>query len=1276
MHDELTAAQLAVWFAQLQVADAPVYQCAERIEIVGDFDADRFAQVLADRLARVPALNARYADDGAGPRVQPVERMHPVTVLDATAEELDAIIERAMTTAPIAAEITGDQLSGQHVVRLGPDRHVWITRIHHIAVDGYSFARLLRWIADSYTAAAADEPLPDSPFSEPQKDPEPAAQDAAFWADYVDTARPASVSRAEPALAHRRAHRITRRLAPRTTATDRGWAESLMATLAAYVGAYSGESTVTLGVPWANRKLGAPATMQPEVNILPLRLSVSPTMTIDELIAAVAAELRDVRPHVGYRADRLRRDLGLVGADTPLYGPGANLKFFTPQLRFGDATGTVGNIAMGPVDDLTLTGSPQPDGGFVLEVEANPQRYTLEETTAHAERLTALLSQIGSDDGTVRLGSLTVALPDETRLETVQRNQTDEPALVAEAESTTLTRLLADAGVAHAARTALVWGDRSLTYGRLREAVADLAAALGEHGVGRGDVVALRLTRSPEMVCGLLAALERGAAYLPIDPELPQARIDDMLDDARAAVLLTAPAEGTADWEWDGLTLTISPRAGLDTPPRRHSTTVAGPRDAAYMIFTSGSTGRPKGVVIEHRSIVNRLRWMDNTFHLTPEDRVVQKTPYSFDVSVWEFFWPLISGATLVLATPGMERDSAGLAAEFAERGVTVCHFVPSALAAFLAAEPSAAELAGLRLIVCSGEALPPEVLRRGQRQLPAASIDNLYGPTEAAVDVTEWAPGPDWDGHEVPIGSPIANTETYVLDSALRPQPPGAVGELYLAGIQLARGYLGRPGLTACRFVANPFRAGERMYATGDLVHRDAGGRLAYVGRVDDQVKVRGRRIELGEIQAALADLPDVDQAVVVTRDMSTGGGASTVIVGYVVAADGATVDLVDVRSRLARRLPGYMVPDAIEVLDAMPMTRNGKLDRRRLPEPTLGSDRITAPRSPAEMALEPLFAQALGRDEVSVTDSFFDLGGTSLSASALAARCREVLGTEVGVADLFAAPSVAALAERLAGGESADPFGRLLTLRAATPGHPPVFAVHPAGGLGWCYAGLLPVLDPGTGLYALQADGLDGGALPDSLRTVATEYLDAIDTVAPTGPLRLVGWSVGGVIAHEMAAQAAARGRTVDQVVLLDAYPSECWADQPPATPAEVRRALLIMAGADSDAALDSDDDVLAALRDHHAALGSLTVDQVRRITEVVSHFAALMRSHETGVVAGDADHFAAAESAEDFLPPTAWAPHVAGAVRYTSLAVNHPGMVAPDSLAAVADVLEGRR
>ncbi|NMO00985.1 amino acid adenylation domain-containing protein [Gordonia sp. TBRC 11910] len=1269
MHDELTAAQNAVWFAQAQVGASPVYQCAEQIDIHGEFCAERFGRIVGACLAQLPALNRRYVGTDAGPRALADPRTH--TVVLHTDESVADVVDAALTTAPVTDSISGDQLSSQHLVRLRDDHHVWITRIHHIAIDGYSFAALLRWIAECYTADAAGEAPTQPPFVPPTPGADTGTD---FWSGYLDGSRPPSPSRTDPAPATERAMRVTHRLPPRTSATDRGWTEALLGTLGMYVGAVTRESDTVLGMPWANRRMGAKPTIEPEVNILPLRVHTAPGMTVGELISDVGAEIRAVRPHTRYRADQIRRDLAAVGSGHPLYGPVANLKYFTPRLGFGTATGTVTNIAMGPVDDLTVTGSPQPDGGFVLEVEANPARYSADDLAGHAARLCALLQRISQADADTPLAALPIATGTEQTAEIHVANDTVDTAMAVEAQTHTLATLLDAAAVEHADRPALVWnsgGERLLTYRELHSTAADLAAQLRRRGAGPGTVVALTMARSAETVCSILAVTACGAAYLPVDPELPADRITGMLDDADACIMLSTATPDDADWTHEGLALRITMRHST-SPADDTGTRPALPRDTAYVIFTSGSTGRPKGVAVEHRSIVNRLRWMDDAFSLTPNDRVLQKTPYSFDVSVWEFFWPLISGATLVLASPGVERDSPALAAELARRRITVCHFVPSALAAFTgAAQSSEHRFEALRLIVCSGEALGPQTLVRAREVLRHTTFHNLYGPTEAAVDVTDWTPPGDWTGDVVPIGSPIANTSTYVLDAALRPQVPGAVGELYLAGIQLARGYLRRPALTATRFVANPFVPGERMYATGDVVYRDTDGALVYLGRTDDQVKVRGRRIELGEVAAALAALPDVEQSVVVTREITGVVPPAAVIVGYVVA--GGAFDRFAARGLLARLLPGYMVPDAIEVLDAIPMTRNGKLDRRRLPVPRLGADDVVAPRTPVELTLAPLFAEAVGAAEISVTDSFFDLGGTSLSASTLAARCSDVLGTRIGVADLFAAPTVAALAAHLAGDREVDPFGRLLTFRESAPGQAPLFAIHPAGGLGWCYAGLLPVLDPTVGLYALQADGLGvGDDLPVSLAAVAASYLETIESVAPQGPLRLLGWSVGGVIAHEIAVLARARGRAVAPIVLLDAYPSECWAGRPAPDAAEVRRALLIMAGTESESALATDDELLAALRDGHAAFGSLGIERIRRITEVVATFATLMRTHTTGVFDGDAWHFAATLSAEDFLAADAWQSHVQGAVHRVELPVRHPGMVSPASLAQVAQHL----
>ena len=365
-------------------------------------------------------------------------------------------------------------------------------------------------------------------------------------------------------------------------------------------------------------------------------------------------------------------------------------------------------------------------------------------------------------------------------------------------------------------------------------------------------------------------------------------------------------------------------------------------------------------------------------------------------------------------------------------------------------------------------------------------------------------------------------------------------------------------------------------------------------------------------------------------------------------------------------------MLPDALEVIDAIPMTRNGKLDRKRLPEPTFGTGEITSPATPLEMTLAGVFAEVLDRDAVSVTDSFFDLGGNSLSATRLASRVGEVLNQDVSVSDVFAAPSVTLLAQRVSGESTVDPFGRLLTLRPAG-NDAPIFCVHPAGGLGWCYSGLLSVLDRTGGVYALQADGRDGGPLPGSLREVAETYLDAMESVAPQGPIRLLGWSVGGVIAHEMAALARGRGRDVSLLAQMEANPSELWAAQPPPSPEEVRRAFLIMAGID-EADLDSDDALLGALREANTAFGGLSADRVRAIAKVVAHFAELMRTHTTSTFDGDAILFRATENAQDFLDPDAWRGHVSGKFRQIDFATAHPGMIRPAALARIAQAVNG--
>jgi amino acid adenylation domain-containing protein len=579
---------------------------------------------------------------------------------------------------------------------------------------------------------------------------------------------------------------------------------------------------------------------------------------------------------------------------------------------------------------------------------------------------------------------------------------------------------------------AVVGEDGSLTYRELLDCCGRLARRLRRAGVAPRSLVGIAAERSAEMVTGLLAILQVGAAYVPLDPSYPRRRLEWMLADSGVRVLLTQERlrsllvesgaqvvllDGALDGELDG---EVQGEAqGREPDP------VTVPDDLAYVIYTSGSTGRPKGAMNTHRGIVNRLLWMQQAFALTPEDRVLHKTPFSFDVSVWELFWPLMTGARLVLARPGSHQDPAYLGRRISEQGVTTLHFVPSMLHIFLdeLTEPELAACSSLRRVIASGEALSAELAVRFRERLGRRGVElhNLYGPTEAAVDVT-WQPCDGETGERpVPIGRPIANTRIHLLDRAFCEVPVGVAGELCIGGVQLARGYLGRPELTAERFIPDLLPdsqtgrgvPGGRLYRTGDLARRLPDGAVEFLGRLDHQVKVRGFRVELGEVEAALAARPEVREAVAAVR----GTGPAARLVAWVVPAAGEQAVPSALREALRQRLPEPMVPSAVVVLPALPLTPNGKVDRRALPEPEgsrEGSEApFVAPRTPGEKSLAAIWREILGVERIGVHDHFFDLGGHSLLAMQLLSRVREAFGVEVPLAALFEArPTVENLA------------------------------------------------------------------------------------------------------------------------------------------------------------------------------------------------------------------------------------------------------------------------
>ncbi|MDH2406983.1 amino acid adenylation domain-containing protein, partial [Bradyrhizobium sp. SSUT18] len=572
---------------------------------------------------------------------------------------------------------------------------------------------------------------------------------------------------------------------------------------------------------------------------------------------------------------------------------------------------------------------------------------------------------------------------------------------------------------------AVVCEGERVSYGELNARANRLAHHLVGLGVKPDQPVAICLERSVAMVVGLLAVLKAGGAYLPLDPAYPSARLRQLLNDA-APRLLLADAAGRAALGCDALLdltvidLATATPAWANLPESNPDPRALGltSRHLAYVIYTSGSTGTPKGAQSEHRAIINRLIWMQNAYALKATDVVLQKTPFGFDVSAWEFFWTLLQGARLALAPPDAHKDPDALVDLIITQRITTVHFVPSMLVSFLDAK-GVEHCRSLRRLVCSGEALAAASVHKVRRVLPWTGLHNLYGPTEAAIDVTAWSCPEEFDGAIVPIGRPIANTRVYLLDGHAEPVPFGAVGELYIGGAGVARGYLNRPELTAERFIASPFVEGDRLYRTGDLARYLPDGNLAFLGRNDEQVKIRGFRIEPGEIAARLVEHPFVRDAVVVAQQDRTGEQR---LVGYVVCALEAGSDALDgaelagtLRAHVSARLPDYMVPAAFVRLAALPLTANGKLDRNALPMPEDAAYARAAyepPRGETETALATIWAELLGLARVGRHDNFFELGGHSLLAVRLLSRVSQALGVALPLMTLFAKPVLADLA------------------------------------------------------------------------------------------------------------------------------------------------------------------------------------------------------------------------------------------------------------------------
>lgn len=696
--------------------------------------------------------------------------------------------------------------------------------------------------------------------------------------------------------------------------------------------------------------------------------------------------------------------------------------------------------------------------------------------------------------------------------------------------------------------TALVFGEEEMSYAQLHERADHLAASLRELGVGPGELVAVCMVRSLELVIALVGITKAGGAYVPIDPSLPDARVAYMLSDANPRAILVdelgrrCVIAANEDVLTNSRLVSVAEALCRARPASCPTAATVSGEDLAYVIYTSGSTGKPKGAMLRHAGVCNRLAWMQAAYGIGPGDRVIQKTPYSFDVSVWELFWPLVTGATLVIAKPEGHKDPLYLAALIQEGRVNVIHFVPSMLAVFLEYE-EAAQCTGLQKVFCSGEALSVKVKERFFAALPGCELHNLYGPTEASVDVSYWECKPGGDSETIPIGFPIANIHLYVFDPLSQLVPIGAPGELCISGIGVAKGYLNRPELTAERFVRNPYSEGDPshaiLYRTGDLARYRDDGSLEYLGRIDHQVKIRGFRIELGEIEAAVVAYPAIAEAAVVVRDLGNGEPS---LICFTVASSGESVNESALREHLQNHLPSYMVPSRFVALLRMPTTHNGKLDRDALPTPspdlTQATQNAHVVLRPGEARLARVWESVLGVPVKDVNANFFSLGGHSLMAVMLVARIRDEFVVTLPLVTIFRFPTLAELAREIhQRGDMARECSELLVALRGDGSKPTLVLVHPAGGQLLCYQGLIEAFPEGCDLLGLQSRVVGGAEEYTSLDAMLEHYAQAL-TENVAAPYLLVGWSIGGLVAHALASVLEARGHEVRKVILIDSH------------------------------------------------------------------------------------------------------------------------------------------
>ncbi|MFE5918887.1 amino acid adenylation domain-containing protein [Streptomyces sp. NPDC056468] len=1282
----LLPAQEGLWF--VEGARPSAHNVSFALHLDGALDRTRLTWTLRELIGRHAALRARVVAESGEP-IQLVAAAVPseFTDVEAAEEALNRLIA-AEQEQPF--RLDEGPLFRVTLFRSAEQRHVLLFVMHHIVSDGASCDVLAREFAALYGARAEAAPVPAPRLSyqeyvlqEQKRSTGPRAQRSlAYWLEEFLTVPPplqlpfmrtASPDRDRRAVTHRQdiPGELTGRLRELAQQNSATLFMALAAGAFTLLHRYTSQSDLVLGVPLSSRMTpGTDEVVGLLVNTMPVRVAIGPDTSFNALVEQVRSKVVKALRHQGTSFGRLVQEVNPPRAADrhPVFQMVIN------HWEHGDSGTVAGGLAMerrplpNPTAAFDVMLSFVEEAGAVrayFEYDSDLfEAVAVERVAAHLVRLLECAAAApGAAIGELPLLTAAEEQAFEDRWRTMDRPPT----------AGTLPELFR----AQAARTpgapAVSMGEETLSYAELDSKATELARRLAAEGVRDETPVVLFLDRSVDLVAIVLGVLMAGGAYVPLDTRYPKSRIETILRTCAPPLVITDRAIGDLDLPEAckvlGLAELLSTDNGSPVAPDAPRPP-AHPDGLAYVMFTSGSTGTPKGVAVTHRNVAELAA--DSAFAAGDHRRVLLHSSLAFDASTYELWVPLLSGGEVVVAPPG-DLDLEVLGKVIGEGRVTAAFLTTSLFNLF--AEEGTSTLALLSEIWTGGEAASQVAMRRVAKACPGTAVNNGYGPTETTTFATghRLRTPHDYRG-AIPIGTPLDHTRCYVLDDRLRPVPVGVTGELYVAGAGLARGYLGRPGLTAERFVADPHGpAGTRMYRTGDLVRHTEDGELEFVARADQQVKIRGFRIELGEIETVLGSAPGVARAAVVVREDRPGDRR---LVGYVIA-DGPPADPAALRRHMAAALPEYMLPTAFVPVDSLPLTANGKLDAKALPAPAAGAEpeQGRLPRTPQEKLLCTLFADVLGVPSVGIDDGFFELGGHSLLGMRLVVAIRDALGAELSIGDLIKAPTVARLGDVLSAVPGGEQPEIMLPLRTRGS-RPPLFCIHPATGIAWSYAGLSRHLGPDQPLYALQAPGLAGRPTARSMAALAEEYLDRIRLVQPAGPYHLLGWSFGGNVAHTIASLLREQGEEVALLAMLDSFPPE-WQElaaslDEPDLLAELLTSLGLTPADFGDGTLGrarfverlkaADSTVSSFGSETLAALPDLYTRHVQLLQEPLD------RRFDGDLLFFTADHSRPANGATH----EAWRPHITGHLENVMVAGHHDGLMQPGPLAEIGTVL----